>query len=736
MATTPPNTTPAGQPAAVTWLLRNRRPAAYALLVIGALALVGCVYLFARESARLKFAVEERGAALSTTLGASETTPATTQNQYPGYLIAWGLGLVGLCCLAAGALPLVGKEVFDRPDVLRWQVLLFGGVVGLILALLGLALGYFYFADLVAWVQKGERDNAWKPLLALLVLLAGLGVAFATLQGFRTEERENATMRRLLYGYNAFLAVFLLLLVLVVANVAVAAYYSDQTGSDVKGMIDLTGGGFYSLSDQTTRVLESLDRPAKVYLIMTSGSREYEDLDFLLRRAQTVTDKLRVEYISPDTGTEYVRKLRNQYKGVRIGEGLLVTYGDNFEQASFIPVSDLFGTQGRTMTFQAEDKLVNALLELSQGGKKAVVYVSQGFGEPELTNSDPRADGLGVLQQRLGKRAGLTVKPLAWDPAKPEVPNDAAILMIVNPKGPYPPPVVAAIERFLEPPTPEQRKARQDAAGVEKGKLLAFLGATPNPVDRKKMITTGLEAVLGRYNVTPTDSRLLMIVGQVPTSVGRMPRSPEETLATLWEQAADSNNPLVRIIADNPFVWDDCRLLQAGGASPQARAEPLLGTMRGYITWEETDLATSPADLQDELARAFQSERRDYITARKPTRAAQPLMVVVSEAGAPASPFQPAPAAGKPRLAVFASASPVLNPSVGERGSGLNFNLVASTIDWLREKPESIGIPAKPYNTFALTEKVDYYRLAYLPLLALLLSVVGLGASVWVVRRR
>ena len=52
------------------------------------------------------------------------------------------------------------------------------------------------------------------------------------------------------------------------------------------------------------------------------------------------------------------------------------------------------------------------------------------------------------------------------------------------------------------------------------------------------------------------------------------PRSPNETLATLWRQAEDSTNPLVRVIADQLFQVEDCRVLRAGGNNPQYRAEP------------------------------------------------------------------------------------------------------------------------------------------------------------------
>ena len=69
---------------------------------------------------------------------------------------------------------------------------------------------------------------------------------FPPIQPARAEERNNPTLRRLVYGSNFGLTVLLLFVVLVIANVVVALRVPNK--------LDTTETGFYSLSDSTKDV--------------------------------------------------------------------------------------------------------------------------------------------------------------------------------------------------------------------------------------------------------------------------------------------------------------------------------------------------------------------------------------------------------------------------------------------------------------------------------------------------
>jgi hypothetical protein len=91
-----------------------------------------------------------------------------------------------------------------------------------------------------------------------------------------------------------------------------------------------------------------------------------------------------------------------------------------------------------------------------------------------------------------------------------------------------------------------------------------------------------------------------------------------------------------------------------------------------------------------------------------------------------------------PRLAVFGSATMACNRQTSEnRGNPLEWEIIANTLDWLREKPNNIGIEPKTRNVFTLdTTNINLNRMVFLPAALMILAILGLGTGVWVVRRQ
>jgi hypothetical protein len=105
------------------------------------------------------------------------------------------------------------------------------------------------------------------------------------------------------------------------------------------------------------------------------------------------------------------------------------------------------------------------------------------------------------------------------------------------------------------------------------------------------------------------------------------------------------------------------------------------------------------------------------------------------------------------RAVVIGSSAFVSDEAAGGSRSATprSFDLIGMSIDWLRDKPSlaSVGIESKTYKEYTFprlsTEgakdkerksDVDETRLKYLPLALAFFGVLGLGAGVWVVRRR
>src|SRR5262249_54270843 len=91
----------------------------------------------------------------------------------------------------------------------------------------------------------------------------------------------------------------------------------------------------------------------------------------------------------------------------------------------------------------------------------------------------------------------------------------------------------------------------------------------------------------------------------------------------------------------------------------------------------------------------------------------------------------------KPRLVVFGSASFASNPYMAESSGQLNYDLFSSALAWLRQRPSSIGLKAKERNIFVLNVGDEVIsRMHWLPVTFMLITIIGLGTGVWLIRRR
>src|SRR5262249_49332305 len=131
----------------------------------------------------------------------------------------------------------------ERRAQARQLVLAVGSGVGALLILAGAAYFYMWSGSLVKWLDKGEWKGArWGVIRRLMVVLGG-AVMFVSGQPARADERNNASVRKIVYGSNLALVTLMVFVVLLIANAVVAI--------QVPNKLDTTSTGFYSLSPQT-----------------------------------------------------------------------------------------------------------------------------------------------------------------------------------------------------------------------------------------------------------------------------------------------------------------------------------------------------------------------------------------------------------------------------------------------------------------------------------------------------
>ncbi len=103
-----------------------------------------------------------------------------------------------------------------------------------------------------------------------------------------------------------------------------------------------------------------------------------------------------------------------------------------------------------------------------------------------------------------------------------------------------------------------------------------------------------------------------------------------------------------------------------------------------------------------------------------------PLVIAVSEGD-------------KGRMVVFGDTEFISNLGLAEDRTEKNYSLFVSALEWMADRDAAfIGPRPKTTESFALEKTVaaEYSRIHLVPMWLMLLTVVGLGTGIWLVRRR
>jgi hypothetical protein len=706
------NTTPTPPQDWLTNLSQRRRPLAYGFLGVAAAFAALAVVLFIKY--REEYAV----------------------------IGVWA-GLLGAIALGGGVWLLLteGQPRAESAEESRLLVLAVGGLAGFATWVLSLTLGFRWRETILGGTEAWQGEKWWQLWVFFLAMFGGLALIFVSLLPARAAERTNPGLRRLVYLFNAGLTGLLVLAILTVVNVLVYNYFPTS--------FDWTSSRIYSLSDRSKNILKALDKPTTVYVVMVeSNDTTFSEVRTLMDNCRAVNDRLRVEYVPPDRSPARVRELQSTYQ-FNEREGLIVEYGipgkaeHQVIKASEIFVSDPTSMRGPgsrpRFIFKGEDALMTALNALEEGKSKPVVYFTQGNGELDLNDFDSAPDGYGAseLKNRLQK-ANYEVKGLQLGPgagrAKGEqvkvanqVPADADIVVVAGPRNPLPDVALKALHDYMNP-------ADKDAS-KKKAKMLVLTEVVLDPA--KNQVRTGVEELVGVFNVQVGNDRVLCL------PISNLNRGDPVKVPVVGTRR--SLNPVAKLFSRGGFVLlPNVRTVQPRPTPPNMppmanrfQAETLL-VAPGQICWVETNLRADVSQVVESLLKneKEQDEKLDQDKTHS-------VAVAVGEPQPPPANDPHAmmnPAAGgepKPRLVVIGSASFASNAFTAESSGRPNYDLVASCLSWLRERPSSIGLEGKSREFFVLNPKPEEVtRMRWLPAPMMLLGVVVLGTGVWLIRRR
>ncbi|MEW6407437.1 MAG: Gldg family protein [Patescibacteria group bacterium] len=208
---------------------------------------------------------------------------------------------------------------------------------------------------------------------------------------------EVLGLRQTKYGANTILAILIVLGILVLINFI---FYKENI------RFDLTKNKKFTLSDQTKKVLKQIDQEIKIVSFFQKETQS--EAENLLKEYQTQNKKIKVEFIDPDAKPALAQKYGIERYGT-----LVLEMGDRKQE----------------VTEASESDITSGILKLIKKEKKKIYFLT-GHGEKDIESGGDRS--YTQIKRQLEKE-NYEVKTINLI-TKPEIPRDAAVLIIASPK--------------------------------------------------------------------------------------------------------------------------------------------------------------------------------------------------------------------------------------------------------------------------------------------------------------
>ena len=311
----------------------------------------------------------------------------------------------------------------------------------------------------------------------LLVLGIGSVIAFGVM---RLEQViEAVRSRQAVHGANVIVAVTLAAGIAIVLNVIVAQSFDKE--------FDCTAEKTFTLSEQTKKILQSLDKDVKITAFFNtdpaSGTlqQQYEEAQDLLGRYQRESKRIELEFIDPVAAP----KKAEEYQIKQWGNTTVFEHGKKREQVTSVD----------------EQKFTSAMLKVTRDEIKKIFFL-KGHGERAIDDYDRM--GFNRAKEALETQNYLMEELLLA--TQPGVPNDCSVLIIASPNSALSEHEIDALRKYLD---------------EAKGKALIMLDPSMIPIDPNETLIKLLDewgiVVKNDLVFDLESSAFILSVGQVTT---------------------------------------------------------------------------------------------------------------------------------------------------------------------------------------------------------------------------
>jgi gliding motility-associatede transport system auxiliary component len=490
--------------------------------------------------------------------------------------------------------------------------------------------------------------------------------------------RRRMKIGRVWIGLSVVVQIVLILFLAVVMNSFAFKYYKRW---------DFSRDQKYALSDKTRRFLDTLKGKMRITVFFSPNTPITSDVQNLLTEYQYAgKGKIDVEQIDPERNLSRAKELFDKYKVVTDESLLILDYDGRNKTVKASEMADVdqsgmaFGEGPRVAAFKGEQAITSAMIDLVEGKKKTLGYVT-GHKEPALTAPTSPISLLKTFIEN--ENINFQELNLLDQPA---IPADVNVVMIIGPQYDFSDREMKLLRDFWD----------------KQGRILVLLDPAAN--------TPRLRAFLDELGVKVNDDRLMVFV------------------RTGIQELALTRDVQARFLGDSPVTkrLADVRAIFVGGTASLAlnpnrsraaniRVEPLIQAEKGYFA--ETD---------------YNSDNQAKLQADAQKAADVPLTIAASaERGGSADARVQV---NSSRLVAVSNATFVQDSAIMQDQAALDF--VSGAVNWLLSREQMIGIAPKIPKplTFSLDPEA-LRRLFWIVLVLMPLIPAAIGTFVWWQRR-
>jgi hypothetical protein len=490
--------------------------------------------------------------------------------------------------------------------------------------------------------------------------------------------RRRMKIGRIRIGLNVLVQIILILFLAAMVNSFAFKHFRRW---------DFSRDQKYALSDKTKRFIETLKGKMRITVFFSPNTPISADVQNLLTEYQyAAKGKIDVEQIDPERNLSRAKELFDKYKVVTDESLLVLDYDGRNKTVKASEMADIdqsgmsFGEGSRVAAFKGEQAVTGAMIDLVEGKKKTLGYVT-GHKEPAL--SAPTSP-ISLLKTFIENENIKFQELNLLDQAA--IPPDMNAVMIVGPQYDFSDREMKLLRDFWD----------------KQGRMLVLLDPAAN--------TPRLRAFLDEVGVKISDDRLMVFVR---TGIQELALTRDVQVRFLGDSSITKRLADVQAI----FVGGTSSLtLEANRVrSANIRLEPLIQAEKGYFA--ETDYNTDDqAKLQADAQKAGNS----------------PLTIAASvEKGGSADARVQVNSA---RLVAISNATFVQDNAIMQDQAALDF--VSGAVNWLLSREQLIGIAPKIPKplTFSLDPEA-LRRLRWIVLVLMPLIPAAIGTMVWWQRR-